>query len=1007
MIYFVLLTFGVFLWLSKTYTLSGYYLSDLTGISLLDFHGQASSWTASNQRTSVLYPSTCLVYMMGGPGILGTTSTALNDYFQQKYTGLLAHNMIYYSLSFYALSSWDAYDRFQLIFDSRKVNGWMIPNSNHLLNICGSSDYGPLVIFGRIAHSNDSLTLKVWSLLDQNSGDESFGFRDIYMLFATTREPISEEICGKAASPNPVLYTNRCPCASGKYEANSVGSGVCLDCHYNCNECFGASERECYSCRSGYTFNGYACVLSCHPTCGGSISNCFGSDATNCLVCLTGYYLTDINSCLTSAQCSYPLVKSVSGGVNVCLSPCTSDEYAYKNGSCLTTCPYPLQSSKTANFNFCNGCGGSQFLYYDGSCKADCTYPWRTRIEGGIRFCDYPCENTEILYWDQICRSECPFPLELHYEVTLKFCRFPCLSNKYLYPTKSCESSCPFPLNSSVLGGANFCNNLCDDSQFLYWNGSCMSECKSPFRYQGDDVADYCLPPCANPLEYFNLDTEVCESTCDGIVWSDSFGMYRTCKLIEENGISYLEATDIGKVSILALVKPLDYIRYLNIAVPQRLKELMSGKQRNIFSLRFGYEMSPKIRAQFTKYEIPEMFERAGLHSSFVVNYWTEITSFVILLMILIGSLFFEKLFAFLSYTMLHAFFERIRAVMKWNVFLILIATGVGEIVLFTRLEFMTFHFFTFSSNLSLLVCLFMLAMLVAFVINILHLVSGFQDVKSQALVSRPHDDYANFLVKWQGYQLVFRGFKENYTHQKYFYILYCLRVATPMLIACFIYQIPFLQTTLYLSISIITVMYLFMKKPLKNKTNWIQLLVIENITLIINSSLFVLTALDIGKASTGAAGVFFGDVVIVGNCCLTLTLIIFLIIKVVNLAKIAETLYKKQPELGRASVAQIFFAPLQQCGFGFEYVQVCRFLYEIKPQAEESDLDTAEYKTAMKRFKFSKEKTSLEKNTSKSNWMFEMFAATRSRTKDKDGENYFDEIEDELEIFGRIKNPS
>jgi len=136
--------------------------------------------------------------------------------------------------------------------------------------------------------------------------------------------------------------------------------------------------------------------------------------------------------------------------------------------------------------------------------------------------------------------------------------------------------------------------------------------------------------------------------------------------------------------------------------------------------------------------------------------------------------------------------------------------------------------------------------------------------------------------------------------------------------------------------------------------------------------------------------------------------LIVFLIIKVVNLAKIAEVLFKREPELGRASVGQVFFVPIQQCGFGFEYVQVSRFLYEIKPQTEEdNDIDSAEYNTAIKRFKFSKEKNPSEKNTNKSNWMFEMFAATRSRTKDKDGENYFDEIEDELEIFGKIKNPS
>lgn len=122
--------------------------------------------------------------MLGGYNILSGTS---GKYFKKTYNNIPSHNMLYYSLSFWEIDTWDNNDYFQLQFDSVVINAWS--NINFKLSsafLCGQStreDVGAINIVGRIPHSNSSLTLKVISQLDQTSSGESFGFRDYPDLY--------------------------------------------------------------------------------------------------------------------------------------------------------------------------------------------------------------------------------------------------------------------------------------------------------------------------------------------------------------------------------------------------------------------------------------------------------------------------------------------------------------------------------------------------------------------------------------------------------------------------------------------------------------------------------------------------------------------------------------------------------------------------------------------------------------------------------------------------------
>ena len=104
--------------------------------------------------------------------------------------------MIYFDINFYLIDSWDPYpsvplDHFDVYFDlqgfsSSAVSSYYIYTCP---NLCGNGGYGDVPnvpMIGKVRHSATSVVLKVISRMNDPTDDESFGFRDISLNFATS-----------------------------------------------------------------------------------------------------------------------------------------------------------------------------------------------------------------------------------------------------------------------------------------------------------------------------------------------------------------------------------------------------------------------------------------------------------------------------------------------------------------------------------------------------------------------------------------------------------------------------------------------------------------------------------------------------------------------------------------------------------------------------------------------------------------------------------------------------
>ncbi|RZK65269.1 MAG: hypothetical protein EOO85_28570, partial [Pedobacter sp.] len=75
----------------------------------------------------------------------------------------------------------------------------------------------------------------------------------------------------------------------------------------------------------------------------------------------------------------------------------------------------------------------------------------------------------------------------------------------------------------------------------------------------------------------------------------------------------------------------LQYVRYLNIEMPPRLSNLANSQGMNIITLKFGQPMPKSLREEVKRRSMPSVFEEREVHSHFIVNFWSELMSLVII----------------------------------------------------------------------------------------------------------------------------------------------------------------------------------------------------------------------------------------------------------------------------------------------------------------------------------------------------------------------------------------
>jgi len=142
-------------------------------------------------------------------------------------------------------------------------------------------------------------------------------------------------------------------------------------------------------------------------------------------------------------------------------------------------------------------------------------------------------------------------------------------------------------------------------------------------------------------------------------------------------------------------------------------------------------------------------------------------------------------------------------------------------------------------------------------------------------------------------------------------------------------------QTILYVVISVVTIGYIWLAKPIKRKLNYIQLIILEYLVLTINICLLILTCLSSYGESHSSLEIALGDIIIFCNTGIHILLIVILILKIVQGCLAIHRYFKLDPKERLDNPwAKIIVGILQQGGMGFEEIGFEGIEYDVsEPQ--------------------------------------------------------------------------
>jgi len=635
------------------------------------------------------------------------------------------------------------------------------------------------------------------------------------------------------------------------------------------------------------------------------------------------------------SDCPKPLTLESQGSSRVrrfCYSKCSATQYLYWNSTCSDSCDFPLAVEEIPpDVRFCiYPCETDQYLYWNGSCLDFCESPLSSRIQDSLNYCDYPCSESTYLYWDGSCLPQCLSPLSAQTVNDKLYCIFPCsYITDYLYWNGTCDPECKSPLTSKTEDNINYCQNPCDLSDYLYWNGSCLNTCPSPLTsYTTDDSSSYCNSPCGNIMLYYYPDLERCDTTCHQPAFIQNSTGYLTCNSIETSSAStysgsfFLNAPlEQGAWTVVKLVKTMQYVKYLDIQMPPRLQRLTISKGRDLLSINSGISMPEALIEKFTnnKATVPYVYLKNNLHSSFLVNFWDDLMTILIALGLAVIFSALQKIFKAFDWAYLVNIFSTLKNITKWNFPLMILAINVDNIILFSAIQFKTFSSSTSEASFSLFLS-------VVFIIVTLTLM-GLVSYIALSLRKSPSK-------KFPGFQVLYSAFRNNNLFNQLFFMFYMLRIGLPILIAVCFESYPLLVSLPQIIISLAILAFILRMKPFIKKINHYQMVIFESVILLMNCCMLALTILSHYNLQNHQLAIVLGDIVILGNDCLNLMCLFFLILQIHSEALLMKNLFVKtsmdKPQRIGICCRLLFFL-LQQGNMGFE--EVIYYPENVKPK--------------------------------------------------------------------------
>jgi len=237
--------------------------------------------------------------------------------------------------------------------------------------------------------------------------------------------------------------------------------------------------------------------------------------------------------------------------------------------------------------------------------------------------------------------------------------------------------------------------------------------------------------------------------------------------------------------------------------------------------------------------DLPAKFVEYGAISSFFVNFWPALFNLLTILLgifvVMMLNICFKK----------NKIVKNVEELLKWNALLITFCGNFGDIFLFTALEFHTTKFTNIQGPIGFALCLVINFFVIFVVIRILEVNFAVRKSRKEFQQETLEDQEQQLTKEWSSWSALFVAYKGQSYYQQIFLFVFLARLGFFGSVIGYLYEYPLIQAIMINIANIAILLYLVIKRPMKQIGSFIQQVVLELVLLPFNLCVLILAILD------------------------------------------------------------------------------------------------------------------------------------------------------------------
>ena len=356
----------------------------------------------------------------------------------------------------------------------------------------------------------------------------------------------------------------------------------------------------------------------------------------------------------------------------------------------------------------------------------------------------------------------------------------------------------------------------CKSGYDYTYNGMCYKKCpiNTPFELNHEC---FTTDPTPKP-------PSIIQPTLKSSVATSAITTYATNKVM-----NFWSPADALPFLYGQLKTSITYMRFLNVSRSDKLEEmflLYADSDTNVIP---WVGMPDSIQDSFPNYELPYMFQKYEVLSSFLANFGDDFTCLTIVLILFtvvkIALTILKKWMRNLP-TVKHLLQKASNTLQ--NFFVGAFAEALGPIVFYTTMEFKNSTKGEEGySVLSPLACYLCILLGISIMILNLWIVQKFQGVKKKTTPENPHqkEDYEYKVLekKYEGFSVLYEEFDNDSLGQQAAFLFFNLRAVIESFIIGVLFDSPMAQVILLMLVNLVFLAYIAIKKPFDSKLDVVQ----------------------------------------------------------------------------------------------------------------------------------------------------------------------------------------